>query len=210
MWLFIYPLIYFLTIVVGLIYYSKYKQRKALRFFLGFLIYSFFTEVIGNYCGRILGFNTFYIYNTWHLMNHLFYMFFFMHLMKETFKSNFIKWLLVIYIMIVAIDVIFVEKFITEGLINIMIIGSLFVVISVMLFFIDLINRDEILEIHKTLVFWISIGVLLFNIGLIPIIIIAEFIAYRGVFSYIILTLNIIMSLCFITGFIVSKKEYNL
>ncbi|MFD1292872.1 hypothetical protein ACFQ5N_03395 [Lutibacter holmesii] len=113
------------------------------------------------------------------------------------------------YIVIVAIDVIFIENFITEGLINIMIIGSLFVVISVMLFFVELINRDEILEIQNSLIFWISIGVLLFNIGFIPIIIIAEFIAYRGVFSYIILTLNIIMSLCFITGFLVSKKEFN-
>ncbi|WP_386807756.1 hypothetical protein [Lutibacter holmesii] len=129
--------------------------------------------------------------------------------MKDSFKRNFLKLLLATYIVIVAIDVIFIENFITEGLINIMIIGSLFVVISVMLFFVELINRDEILEIQNSLIFWISIGVLLFNIGFIPIIIIAEFIAYRGVFSYIILTLNIIMSLCFITGFLVSKKEFN-
>ncbi|SNR40845.1 hypothetical protein SAMN06265371_102374 [Lutibacter agarilyticus] len=209
MWLYIYPLIYFITISVGFVYYHKFKQDVALMFFLGFLIYSFFTEVIGNYCGRILGINTFYIYNLWHIVNHLFYMIFFLYLMKGTFKGNLLKWLLVIYIIIVSIDIIFIENFITQGLINIMIIGSLFVVISVMLFFIELINRDEILEIQKTLVFWIAIGVLLFNIGFIPIIIIAEFIAYRGIFSYIILTLNIIMSFCFITGFIVSKKECN-
>lgn len=206
MWLYVYPFIYLVTIIFGFIYYSKYKQKLALKFFLGFLIYSLFTEIVGNYCGRILAMNTFYIYNMWNIVNHIFYMLFFLSMIKGSFNRIFLKWLLIIYVFIVLIDVIFIENFISNGLINVIIIGSLFTVISVMFFFIELLNSDEVFEVNKSLNFWISIGVLMFNIGFIPIIIIAEFISYSGVFKYITLSLNIIMNLCFITGFIVSKK----
>lgn len=57
--------------------------------------------------------------------------------------------------------------------------------------------------------FWISIGVLLYNIGFIPVFVIAELIDFRGVFMYITFALNIILSLCFISGFVISKKEFN-
>ncbi|WP_144439123.1 hypothetical protein [Lutibacter profundi] len=62
---------------------------------------------------------------------------------------------------------------------------------------------------NKLLLFWISIGLLLFYVGILPIIIMSSFLEYRGLFDYIILLLNIIMYGCFITGFLVSKKEYN-
>jgi len=44
---------------------------------------------------------------------------------------------------------------------------------------------------------------------LLAVFIIVELINWQGIFNYIILGLNILMSLCFITGFIISKKEFN-
>lgn len=210
MWLYIYPLIYLTTIFFGIIYYSKYAHNKELIFFLIFLIYSLLTELFGNYKGRVLRTNTFYIYNTWNIVNHLFYMFFFLVKLNDIFKRRILISLIFLYVLLTVINVLFFENYITEGLINNIILGSLFILVSVMIYYSELLKKDEILEIQYSMFFWISIGVLIFNIGFLPIIVIAEFISYGGIFSYITLGLNILMSLCFITGFIMSKKVYNI
>ena len=83
------------------------------------------------------------------------------------------------------------------------------VALVIVLFYVELLNSDAILNINKSLVFWISIGVLLSNIVLIPVWVFAETLSFRGVYTYLILGSNVLMSICFITGFIVSKKEFN-
>jgi len=77
------------------------------------------------------------------------------------------------------------------------------------MYFSELLNSDRIISIQKTMTFWISLGVLIYALGYIPVFIIGEFIDYQGIFRSITFGLNIFMSLCFITGFIVSKKEFN-
>ena len=77
------------------------------------------------------------------------------------------------------------------------------------MYFSELLQSDKILNINKSIYFWISLGVLLFNIGFIPVNIFAEFISFNGVFNIVAIFLNVLMAGCFITGFIVSKKEFD-
>jgi len=103
----------------------------------------------------------------------------------------------------------FYKDYFNEYFVYSWIIGQLFVVIAIMIYFMELLSSDAILNIKYSLFFWISIGVFIFNIGILPVFVIGELIDWQGIFRYIILGANIIMSLSFITGFIVSKKEYN-
>src|SRR5680860_1558366 len=112
MWLYIYPLIYLTTIFFGIIYYSKYAHNKELIFFLIFLIYSLLTELFGNYKGRVLQTNTFYIYNTWNIVNHLFYMFFFLVKLNDIFKRRILISLIFLYVLLTVINVLFFENYI--------------------------------------------------------------------------------------------------
>ncbi|MDP3313891.1 hypothetical protein [Lutibacter sp.] len=59
------------------------------------------------------------------------------------------------------------------------------------------------------LLFWLSIGILIFYAGIVPIYVMIEFLNYKGIFKYILVALNVIMLSCFSIGFIVTKKEYN-
>ena len=201
--------IYFVIIVVGLFNYKKYSHNLQLRLFLYFLIYSFFTEVAGAYIGRILIIKTHFIYNTWNIINILFYMLFFLSKIKHKNKRRYSIGLLFIFIISTLINIVFLKNYINQGLINNSILGSIFILFVIMIYYSELLNSDEILNIKKSLFFWISIGVLLFNIGIIPVYVIAEFISYRGVFKLIIFGLNILMSLSFIIGFLLSEKRYN-
>ena len=73
----------------------------------------------------------------------------------------------------------------------------------------NFLQNDIILNFKTSMFFWISLEVLLFNIDFVPVFIVAEFIEYNGAYRYISFALNILMNLIFITGFIVSEKEFN-
>lgn len=205
----IYPLLYFIVLVVGFLNFEKIKEATYLKLFLFFLGYSLLTELIAFYIGICLKINTFYIYNTWNFINTYFFLFFFLKNIQGGFKRNIVKILILIYTIFSVIDVLFFTNFITKSLNTNIMVASLFIVSTVLIYFSELLQSNIILNLKDSIYFWIAIGVLFFNIGFIPIIIIAEYINYLGVFKYITFGLNILMSVCFILGFILSKKEYN-
>jgi len=205
----IFPILYFFIIVFGLINYHKIRNSFYLNLFLIFIAYSLITEIAGNIFGLILKENSFFIYNTWNLINNYFYLFFFLGILKNSFKKKLVKYLMFIYTVLTIIDISFFTSFIERSMDNNIIIGSIVIVVTVMIYLTELLQDDTILNLKWSMFFWISLGALLFNIGFIPGFVIAEFIAYSGVFRVITLILNLLMTGCFITGFIVSKKEFN-
>lgn len=204
-----YVIIYAITIIVGLFTYSKYAHNKPLKLFLIFLIYSFFTELIGAYVGRILVINTNVIYNSWNIASFLFYAFFILTSIKNEKKQWYIKFLLVLFIGLTVINISFFASFTGEVLVSNMLLSSFFVSICIIIYFTELLQSDEILNIKNSLFFWICFGAFLYNFAFLPAVALAKYTSFFGVFKYITFGLNIMMSLCFITGFIISKKEYN-
>ncbi|GGK38235.1 hypothetical protein E2488_10325 [Gramella jeungdoensis] len=193
----------------GFINYSKIRDSLYIKLFLIFIAYSLLTEISAFIIGVLLRINTFPIYNTWNLMNHFFYLFFFLHLLQNSLKRKILKFIIGIYAVFTAVVISFYVDFLSKFLSINSVIGSILIVISIMIYFSELLQSDEILNLKKSIYFWISLGVLLFNIGFIPVYIIAEFIVFGGVFKIITFFLNLLMISCFVTGFIVSKKEYN-
>ena len=205
----IYPLLYATILSIGIFKFSKIRNNFYLKLFLIFIGYSLLTEILGYVVGVILGMNTFHIYNTWNLVNGFFYFFFFLNLLKDSFKRNLLKFIIVAYLIFTIVDIIFISNFMYKLMGLNIIVGAILIVISVLLYFSELLQSDLILNVKDSIFFYISLGVFLFNIGFIPVYVIAEYISYSGIFRVITLILNVLMAGCFITGFIVSKKEYN-
>ena len=205
----IYPLLYLTTLIVGVSKYSKIKNSLNLKLFLIFIGYSFLTEISAVILGVFLGINTFPIYNTWILVNQFFFFFFFINLLQNSFKKYIVKFIIGLYALFTLITISFYINFSGSYLSMNDIIGSILIVIVILMYFSELLQSDKILNLNKSIYFWISLGVLLFNIGFIPVNIFAEFISFNGVFNIVAIFLNVLMAGCFITGFIVSKKEFN-
>ena len=205
----IYPLLYLTTLIVGVSKYSKIKNSLNLKLFLIFIGYSFLTEISAVILGVFLGINTFPIYNTWILVNQFFFFFFFINLLQNSFKKYIVKFIIGLYALFTLIAISFYSNFSGSYLSMNDIIGSILIVIVILMYFSELLQSDKILNINKSIYFWISLGVLLFNIGFIPVNIFAEFISFNGVFNIVAIFLNVLMAGCFITGFIVSKKEFD-
>jgi len=200
---------YFFLIVFAVFYNWKYIGNFYLKLFIYFIIYSFLTEVIGAYFAYYLKISSNFIYNTWSIIYHLFYAFFFLSGVASLLKRKVIMGIIISYILFSIVNILFFRDYFDQMLLNNILFGSILIVFVIMIYYSELLSGDAILNIRHSLFFWISVGVLLSNIILIPVWVFAEFFSYQGIFRFLIFASNIIMSLCFITGFIISKKEFN-
>lgn len=203
---------YFAIIVFAVFFYKKYAHSLPLKLFLVFLVYSFFTEVAGTYFSYFSVFyikSNFILYNAWNMINPLFYALFFISVVTNKIKRKLIFGLTAAYVSFTLINIFFRKDFFNQYFIDNIIVGGILIVLVIMIYFTELLNSDAILNIKNSLIFWIGVGILLANIILLPVWVFADFFSYQGIFRYLIFGSNIITSLCFITGFIMSKKQFN-
>ena len=205
----LYPFFYSIVLAVGFFNLNKIKDSKALKLFLFFIFYSFVTEISAYFISFYYNFPSFFIYNIWNLVNNYFFLFFFLKILKKGRNKKIVAVLILTYTFISIIDISFFTSFIRSNMDYNIVIGSILIVTTVLIYLAEKLLDDTVLNLNKSMYFWISIGVLLFNIGFIPVYAIANYIGYNGVFDIITLLLNVLMIGCFITGFIVSKKEFN-
>jgi len=207
-----------LAAIIGTIYFYKYKHT-SLKYFLYLLWYITLTEFTGWYASEydVLGFfdaNEIH-YNHW--LYNLLYLFFFNVVLIIYLKSIrkishkfWIKIFIITYISVSIINWSFIQSFVFEMSELPWVTGSIFLIITIIFYFIQLLKSDKIIVFHKNLLFWISIGLLLFHTGTIPFSMgynIYALIPGIHKLFLIIYILAIIMYLIFTFGFIWSKKE---
>lgn len=175
---------------------------------MGFLVYSFLTELVSRYTIERFRIRAIIIYNSWYFLNALFYLLFYFYKVNNRIRKRILLSLISIYLVFFGLQFVYLN-YTKEYFVYTWMAGQLFVVFSVIIYFAELLNSDKIINIQKSLFFWISLGVLIFNVVLLPVFVIGELIDWQGIFEYIIFGANIILSLCFITGFVLSKKEFN-
>ena len=207
-----------ISAIVGTIYLYKYKNTY-LKYFLLLLWFITITEFIGGYIveNKILVYidENGLVYNKW-LSNirrfvtfMILYYIYFKLLKTEVFKK-WIKIFAIIFSIIYVLNWIFLQNFIKESPEIPQVIGSIFLVISILFYFIELLKSEKIMVFHRLLLFWISVGLLLFYTGTIPFMLKWNgYMIIPGVHKLflIVYILAIIMYLTFTFGFIWSKKE---
>ena len=204
--------------ILGTIYYYKYK-KTYLKYFLYLLWYITFTEFFGDLMIK----NNFLIYidqngikyNIW-IVNLLYSVFFpmlffiYYNSIENKKYKLLIKLFLISFILVSIINWIFFQNFTLEWSELPYIFGSLTMIITIIFYYIELLKSDKIILFHRTLLFWISVGLLIFLAGNIPFIIkINGYALISGVHQIFLIMyiLAIIMYLTFAFGFIWSKKE---
>jgi len=207
--IYLYPIIYSISILVGLFNFKKFSHNKPLKFFLFFLIYTLVSEIIGAYMGRILVVKNNIVYNSWNIINMLFVSYLLLSQITNKFKRIIIYFSVAIFIIITLINVLFYANIFEYLLSRNNLFAKTLVVVVVIIYFMDILENDKILNFKNSLFFWIAFGLFLYNIAFLPAIALLKYTSFYGMFQYITLSLNIIMHSCFILGFLVSKKEFN-
>ena len=211
--------IVFITTLVSLYYVKKFKNTIYILF-IYLLCYTFLTELLSNInliyylkYDKFL-FNTSIVkfsYNLYIIISFLFYFFFYKKLFKKKGNKEIMNVFIIGFVLFLIFNLMFLKSTFTNGFnTNNVVVGAIFLLITLILFLMEIINIETIVfNIKKSFIFWISVGLLLFYIGVIPIMISKKYLNYGDIYFFILNGLNVIMYGCFIIGFIKSDSKYN-
>lgn len=116
---------------------------------------------------------------------------------------------LIIYTILVIHSLINFQKLMVSWLQPHMFAGVVFTVVVICFYFMTILKSDKILSFYKTLPFWLTMGILFFNLVTMPIFIFAEQLNFSAsIYVYILVISSYVMYGCFTIGFIVNTKFY--
>lgn len=207
-----------LAAITGSVYFFKYKNTQ-IKYFLYLLWYITITEFTGWYASEndiLVFFDQNGIdYNHW-FFNLLYFIFFIVVLkmysrsIKNARQKKWIDNFIILYIIISIINWSLIQSFIFEMSELPFVVGSVFLIISIVFYLIELLKSEKVIVYHRKLLFWISIGLLFFHSGTIPFSLkYNEYSLFPGIdkLFLIIYVLSFFMYAIFIFGFIWSNKE---
>lgn len=203
-----------ITCITGLMYYKKFSGNPMYKSFIFFLCLTFLTEFLGNLTsvyynetGKVLYYQG-PVYNTFTIIAYtFFYWFYYKHFKKRRNKITVIVSWLVFYLYLFVYFVFFNYHFIRLNT-NTVVIGSTLLLIIIILFLVEIVNNENVLfNITNNLIFWITLGLLLFYVGIIPIMIARDFLNFNKLYLQILILLNLLMYGSFIIGFIKSDPK---
>lgn len=206
-----------LTVLISFFYYKKFKKSIFIYFFIH-LYWLFIVELQYNInrvyylqVEEIRLFNFDIIYNINIIVSFIFYFIVYRELSNKPANKVIIKYLIGFFIVFVIFNNTVLGQKIIDGYnTNNFIFGSIILFIILILFLIEIINNEKIIfNIQKYFIFWVSIGLLIFHIGMIPIMISREYLYFNNIYMYILNSLNIVMYVCYVIGMIKSDVKYN-
>ena len=203
------PIFELLSVIIGFIYYKKYFNTP-LKYFTFLLAITTFIECASTFHFNKMAVNNTAVHNVLNYINYIYYYYLFYCFSKKTIHRKIIFSLGIIQTIVVIINFGFLQKLGKTGVFAsyTFTVGAVFLVIAIGLYIVELLKSDEILQIKRNLMFWISSGLLIYYVGVLPSLIGVRFLPSSqlvGV-SYIFFSLSIIMYSCFIFGFIWSKR----
>ncbi len=212
-------LFFYITIastLTAFLYVKKWKNTKN-QYFVYFLFFTFLIDKIC-YLNRLFPIistdgvnNNKPFYNFYSVVTFIFFLTYYKFQFKKQCFKNTMNWFLGLFIIVVLYELFYLKTSLLSGFfMQTTIFGSLLFIITLLLFLYEIIvNKHIVFNVEKSLIFWISVGCLLFYIGVIPIIISYKSLNFNGLFDIVLNILNSIAHLCFIIGFIFSDKKYN-
>lgn len=151
------------ALLISVIHYKNIRD-KPLFWFIPFLSFMVAVELSGWYIKQVLGIPNSWLYNISIPLEYIFYTFiFFRHYESPLFKK--IAAILLFVIPAASIiNIITIQGFYNFNT-NILLAGCCIMIILCCMFFIDLFKRETELILLKEPMFWITTGLLFFNLG---------------------------------------------
>lgn len=207
-----------LAAVLATVFYYKYKNL-GFKHMLWILWLIVIVELLAKYHKELglyyvgedgLKYNSF-LYNLLYLIVYpLFYLIYYKTLETKKYKNT-IKIFFVIFLIVTAVNWIFIQDILTSWSKYPNVVGSLFLTICIIFFFIELLQSEKIIKFQRSVPFWVSVGLLIYYTSTIPFSVVADSLAIGGeaqkklfLINYI---LSITMYLIFSFGFIWSRRD---
>lgn len=217
-----------LAAISGIYYLKKGVLKfKSTKYLVLFLWLTVFVEVVGSYApiayfsdykvfSVVLGTpfeNNFWWYNIYTVLSYAFYVIYFISFLKNRYWKVIFQILVVVFLLSSLLIFLFSGTFFQGYSPYLTIAGTLLLFFSVVFFYFELLRSDLLLQLKGFLPFYISVGVLVFNLCVTPIELFIQYFNLEGgnesfvtLRSNVLLYANVFMYSTFIIGFIVCSK----
>ncbi len=201
-----------ITLIVGIITFKKYRD-SYLKYFLFLLAFVVVLEygVLG--LKKIYGsdFQNHFIYNISTSIQHIYYFTLYYRVLYNDRYKKLVRGFLILFLVSIVFNFAFIQKLTVDGPFHsyTFTLGAVLLIVSIGLFFAEMLKSDRILKFRSYLMFWISIGLFVFYTAIIPVILSVNFLPMGiepKMLRAILFALNLMMYGCFSIGFIVSNK----
>lgn len=196
-----------LTAVIATLYFNKYR-RTPLKYIMYYLWYAALLETMGVILPKYLNLTNAWWYNIGINIEILFYLYlYYQYVSNKTIKK-----------FILIGGTIYESYFLINYLVlsdnwNVyqnfpFTLGGLLIIAVVFMFLLEMFQSDKVLYSGRYLIFWISLGLLFYNIIPLPLFVARNFITNLPSMMNIQFAANILMYCSFIYGFIWSSMKY--
>lgn len=196
-----------LTAIIATWRYPKFKNTP-LRYLPAYLWYASLLEIVGYYMLHTEYSNTWW-YNIGINIEILFYLWLFYRYISSKRIKTFIIFGALVFESYFFIQVLWLES-IFQYQVFPFTLGSVLVILAAFVLLLEMFQSDKILYTKKYFIFWISLGVLFYNIIPLPLFIVRSIIPPESLINMmgIQFSANCIMYVLFIYGFIWSSMNY--
>jgi len=199
--------------IFSTLFFYKYSHGRA-KYFL----FSIWFIVITEFSYKFLFYKVFdqdirivkIVVNTYTVIQFSFYILWYRYLVKNPLKRRTLLWFFILFIIAFATISAFLQEFdkITQSYTYA--IGVILLISTIVIYFMDVLSGEFILRFERSVMFWFSLGLLLFHVPFMPFQFIAEYYNFNSnIYIVILFGLNLIMHSCFVYGVLWSKKKYN-
>ncbi len=196
------------TLIVSA-YYYRYYSKSILKYFIILIWYSFFNELFALFYSEHVNNSNAFFYNVYQILEFIFYFVMYKQTVQKLLNKKIISYLMALYFVSVIVNCFF-SNFLEEFFVPSLMVGAGGVVVSIILYFSEILNSDQILNINKMLKFWISVALLIFYVPNIPFWVVRKYYVDSPTLPYIFninFVLVFIVNVLFILGFIWSGKD---
>jgi len=204
---YIFPAIELIAALVGTWCFHK-LTLPVQRYFLFFLWYTFLVEITNAILLDFFNINISWVYEIYAVTSFLFYFYWYYIILKQKLFRQVIIGCALLFIGMTIVAKVFPELMAGRGFAFVT--GAAGLLTVIFLHFYALLTGDGVQIVKHKLSFWVSTALLLFHIGIIPLMLLSKYLSIEQLGYFIILmTLNLILYGCYVIGFLWMKKEYN-
>jgi len=217
----------FLTAIIATITYKKYKDSQS-WIFMPFLWFTFLIELLNllptarlfypdwNFL-KLMSYilpdhliaSSIWVGSMYSIVSFYVYLWYYKSILGYRRSARTIDVCMVIYSALVIHSLLNYQDLMVSWLQPHMFAGVVFTVVAICFYFMTILKSDKILSFYRTLPFWLTMGILFFNLVTMPIFIFAKQLSFSAsIYVYILVLSSYVMYGCFVVGFIVSVKYY--
>lgn len=190
------------ALIAAIRYWPLYKNSTQ-RLFLFFLIYVVINESVALVL-RILEMSSVFIYNIYMIISFSFYLYWFGLVLRNKKMAN-----LFLSLFIITVLFSFIFESFWESLSSLpFTVGTVLVLLCVGSYFLEIIGKTKTIILQRSQKFWIITGLLIFNVGFLPLVFLQKELDTLGMAYSIVMTLlNVLLYGCYIIGFLCLRKK---